>query len=121
MTDQFDAEQILDLALLPIYRVNGVGQRSYLRVVFRDRHADEDETVDLVERIKVVNEKDPFFSASIFGENAGQTSLMLFLESGAERARQFQRDIQIQFVGSGGFRPFYLLAEALTQFVKDRF
>ena len=44
MADQFQAEQVLDFALLPVHGGDGVGERSELRFVRRHRHAQNEES-----------------------------------------------------------------------------
>src|SRR6266511_5908630 len=45
MADQFEPEQVLDFTLLPVDGVYGVGQRSELRFVRRNRHPDRKSVV----------------------------------------------------------------------------
>ena len=54
MADQFQAEQILDFALLPVDGRDGVGERGKLRFVRRHRHAQDEEAVGRVERENIV-------------------------------------------------------------------
>ena len=57
MADQFQAEQILHFAFLPVDAGNGVRERGKLRFVRRHRHAQDDEAVRRVERENVVKMK----------------------------------------------------------------
>ena len=119
MAEQFDAEQILDFTLLPVDRVNRVGEGSQLRVVRRNGHAHQDETVLRVERVEVVNEKDVVPGAGILGKHAGQPAVVFPVEGRAERAGQLEPGVQVKLIGPRRVCVFDLRAEALFQLVED--
>ena len=117
--DQFDAKKVLNFTLLPVDGVNGVGERSQLRLVLRDGHADEDETVRRVQRVKVVNKKDVVPGAGVLGKHTGEARLVFPVENRAERAGRFEFCVQVKLVRLRGVRVFDLRAEAFRQFFVD--
>ena len=118
MADELDAEQILDLALLPVDGVNGVGQRRQLRFVRRDGNADQNESVGGVQDVEIIDEEDIFPGAGVLGEEAGEAGAVLFVKRGAKGGGQFEFGVQVKLVGAGRARLLDLRAEPVRQFVK---
>src|SRR5213079_18530 len=94
--------------------------RWHLRSLLRDGHANEDESVSRIERVKVINEKDVLFAAGVLGKHAGEPAVVFFVESGAERAGQFEPGVQVKFVRLRRVRVFDLRAKALSQLLQNR-
>jgi hypothetical protein len=118
VADQFDAEQILNFALLPIDGVDGVGQRRQFRFVRRDGNAHQEESVRGVQGVEVMDKKDIIGGAGVFREDAGEAGIVLLVKRGAESAGKFQFGVQVKLIGLWGARLFDLRAKPVRQFVQ---
>jgi len=73
MTDQVQAEPILNLPLLPIHRRYGVGERGERRRLGRNRRAEDEKAMSGIERQDVVKVEDAVARADVIGEHHYQT------------------------------------------------
>src|SRR5260221_6050168 len=72
MANELQTEKILNLALLPIYSVNGVGERDELRQFRGHRHAQNDKSTRAIERENVIDIENTVLPAGVIGEQADQ-------------------------------------------------
>ena len=115
MADQFDAKQILDFPLLPVDRVNGVGQRRQFRPVLRDGNAHQDKAMRGIQGVEIIDKKSMVIGAGVLGKQAGQAGVVLFVKGRAEGPGQFEFGVQVKFVGLRGARLLDLRAETMRQ------
>ncbi len=100
VTEQLQAKQVLDFALLPVDAVDGVRQRGKLRPVRRHRHAQDEETVRLVEGEYVIKVKDLLRRPDVVGKQTDQPPVPFAVQLRAKPGDHFHRAVKIDLVGA---------------------
>ena len=119
VADQLEAEQVLDLAFLPVDGVHGIGQRDELRPLRRDRHPHKHEAVRGIQRVEMVDEEHLVPGPRVLRKHAGQPPVVFPVDRGAEGAGQLLRRVQMKFVRLRRGRGCDLRAESLRQLLED--
>ena len=120
MADQFQAEQILHFAFLPVDAGNGVRERRKLRFVRRHRHAQDDETVRRVEREHVVKMEHAFRLPRVVGKQAHEPRVQVPAKMRGEPGDQIHFRMDVNFVRPRRMDGFEPVAKSLLQAGENR-
>src|SRR5262245_32724296 len=98
MANEFNPEQVLDFALLPICGGQRVGERSELRIIPRHGHAQNDEAVRRVQCEYIVEVKHAFGGTRIVGKQAHEPCAPLFIKMRREAGHEIHLAMDIRFI-----------------------
>src|ERR1051325_5697933 len=88
MALEFEAEEVLDFALLPVGGGHGVGEGGEQRLVRRHGHAENEKAVRGVEGEDVVEVKNAVLCAGIIAKEADQEAIPFLVKLRAEAGDQ---------------------------------
>ena len=119
MADQFEAEPILDFALLPIHRRNCSRQRRKFWIIRRDRHAQDAKSMCRVHRVNIIKMKHAFILPRIIREHADQPGLPTFVQMPAEARHKFGLRFKVNFVELRDAQELQSISKSLRNLVQD--
>ena len=115
MAFEFEAEEVLDFALLPIGGRESIGEGDELRFVGRNGNAQDKKAVGVIESEDVIKMKDTCQSTGVIGKEADQAAVPFLIELGAETGDKLDLGVKVDFVRAGGLHSRQTRAETLGE------